>query len=358
MSSPRRLSLFLAVACGAAGAASRAFGGDDPAPGAPPPASAPVGPRPHIAFDRTSHDFGSVKQKSEQKTEFTVKNTGDAPLTIASLKGDCGCATATVSATEIAPGRSATISVVFSTHTFFGRQKKSIRVVSNDPETKETDLSLSLDVSSGIVLVPAYFATRAVLVGAVPTASVKAQWKEGAGKKFKVTGVECPELPDAVFTTKPFEVKPWSGFEITMSFKTPPPIGILLGRATIRTDDPENPMLVADVSALVSGRVVLSQRVVTFGHVREGVGGHREVTCRGFDKTIDLGPVTASSTSGVIKASAALDEKDTSQYVVDIRLPENTPPGAIVDFVEVRTKVPGEERLQIKVVGTVLPRTK
>jgi hypothetical protein len=358
----RRTLLFALVSCGAAGTATATFGGDGGSGPAPAPAAAPspANPvlRPRIVFDRTAHDFGAVKQKSDATTRFTVKNAGTAPLEIASLKGDCGCANATVSKSTLAPGESATVDVVFSTHTFFGPQKKTIHVRSNDPEARETELVLSLDVSGGIVLQPAYFACETVLVGTSPTATVRAQWKEGTGRKFAVRSVESPDLRDAVFRATPFDAPPWHGYDLVLTFAKPPALGTFLGRAVIRTDDPENPMLVADVSGSVSGRVVLSQRVVTFGQVRQGQGGVRRVLCRPFDATVTLGEVTAASTVGVVTADAHADEKDPTRYVIDIRLPESTPSGGIVDFVDVRTKVPGEERLQIKVVGTVLPAAK
>ena len=74
------------------------------------------------------------------------------------------------------------------TQTFFGRQKKSIHVVSNDPEAKETDLVLTLDVAAGILLVPAYFAFPPALRRAVYTTNQIESLNSVVRKAVRVRG--------------------------------------------------------------------------------------------------------------------------------------------------------------------------
>ena len=88
-----------------------------------------------LKFDKMKHDFGKVKEDTDNKTFFTVTNTGQNPLVIESVKASCGCTTPSKPEKPIAPGKSDKIEVVF--HPKVGQlkqQNKTIRVVANtDP---------------------------------------------------------------------------------------------------------------------------------------------------------------------------------------------------------------------------------
>ena len=85
-----------------------------------------------LKFDKMKHDFGKVKEDTDNKTFFTVTNTGQNPLVIESVKASCGCNTPSKPEKPIAPGKSDKIEVVF--HPKVGQlkqQNKTIRVVAN-----------------------------------------------------------------------------------------------------------------------------------------------------------------------------------------------------------------------------------
>ena len=85
-----------------------------------------------LKFDKMEHDFGKVKEDTDNKTFFTVTNTGQNPLVIESVKASCGCTTPSKPEKPIAPGKSDKIEVVF--HPKEGQlkqQNKTVRVVAN-----------------------------------------------------------------------------------------------------------------------------------------------------------------------------------------------------------------------------------
>ena len=85
-----------------------------------------------LKFDKMKHDFGKVKEDTDNKTFFTVTNTGQNPLVIESVKASCGCTTPSKPEKPIEPGKSDKIEVVF--HPKVGQleqQNKTIRVVAN-----------------------------------------------------------------------------------------------------------------------------------------------------------------------------------------------------------------------------------
>ena len=327
-----------------------------PAPASPiPPAAA--GPRPKIDFDRREHDFGVVKQQTEHKATFVVKNGGNAPLHVSGVRGDCGCTQEDISSKEIAPGGTSTITVTFHTHTFLGPMTKHIHVESDDPENPKSELTVRLDVSGGIVLDPPNFFFSTVLVGTSPTASLRAKWKDGVGKPFEVLGVDSTGLVPAgielKFDAKRFDAPPWHGYEITMTFPKPPPKGMVSGTALLRTNDPEIPRVQTLIGGNVSGRVQVALLRPNFGRVKNGKGGMLSVRVRPFDATVDLGTVTAKARKGHVEAQAVADPKTKGEWLVEIKLPETAAEGAIDDVVDVTTSVQGEDKLELPIGGSV-----
>ncbi len=89
-----------------------------------------------MTFDKMTHNFGTIKEDSENKASFTVTNTGKNPLIIEKVDVSCGCTTAKKPEKPIAPGKKDVIEVVF--HPKVGQldeQKKTVTITANtDPE--------------------------------------------------------------------------------------------------------------------------------------------------------------------------------------------------------------------------------
>jgi hypothetical protein len=89
-----------------------------------------------MSFDKMLHDFGTIKEDTENKASFTVTNTGKNPLIIEKVDVSCGCTTARKPEKPIPPGKSEKIEVVF--HPKVGQlneQKKTVTVTANtNPE--------------------------------------------------------------------------------------------------------------------------------------------------------------------------------------------------------------------------------
>ncbi len=219
-------------------------------------------------------------------------------------------------------------------------------------------IEVKADVSAGILLEPANFYFNAVLIGASPTATVKVKWHEGRGRPFRIENVVAKGtgVGDVWFDAQPFFEGPWKGYEVTMKFHNPPPIGPVSGEAVIYTDDPEYPTIKSLVGGGISGKVLIARQVTSVGIPPEGKEVVLRIGCRGFDDTIDLGEVTAKSRQGVVTARAERDASEPKAWMIVITLPGTTPAGAVNDVVDVTTAVPGAGHHEIKVGGTVMPR--
>ncbi len=83
-----------------------------------------------ISVDKDEHDYGTIENGANGVCEFTVTNTGNAPLIISNCKGSCGCTVPTWPKEPIAPGSSAKISVKYDTKRT-GPINKSVTITSN-----------------------------------------------------------------------------------------------------------------------------------------------------------------------------------------------------------------------------------
>ena len=245
-----------------------------PPPAAPAPAPAPPAPgavAPSLVPDKLEHDFGQAAQNQKLNAEFRLKNTGTAPVRIIKLLADCGCYDATSKVSVVAPGEEALVTVRFETLVWSGGLTKKLRVLSDDPGRSELILTLKVSIVAGVVLDPGRFGFGNVLKGEKPSKVIHVKWHESAGQPFAVTGVEVPQAPeDFEIQREPWAEGPWKGTKVTLTFKQPPPLGMLSATALIRTDAPGYERLDVPVQAFVSGLVWVQERDVNMGWVRTG----------------------------------------------------------------------------------------
>ncbi len=98
-------------------------------------------PKTTINFGNYEHDFGNVKQDSENKYVFTFKNTGTEPLIIEQANGSCGCTVPSYPKSPIPPGGSGEIEVEYKPGKQENAQTKEVTVIANT-EPRETKLRI------------------------------------------------------------------------------------------------------------------------------------------------------------------------------------------------------------------------
>lgn len=97
---------------------------------------------PDINFDRTTYDFGTVKQNSKVTHVFTFSNEGKSNLKIRKIRATCGCTTVEPDKKIIKPGEKGSFKAIFHTGNRKGHQRKLIYFISNDP--KKSNLRLTI----------------------------------------------------------------------------------------------------------------------------------------------------------------------------------------------------------------------
>lgn len=92
--------------------------------------------QPEAKFDKTVHDFGSIKEElGAVTTMFEFTNVGSSPLIIQRVSASCGCTTPSYPRELILPGKKGAISVKYSTVARPGSFNKTIAVYTNVPDT-------------------------------------------------------------------------------------------------------------------------------------------------------------------------------------------------------------------------------
>jgi hypothetical protein len=102
-------------------------------------------PKTTMQFETYDHDFGQIKQDTENKKVFSFTNTGTEPLIIESAKGSCGCTVPNYPKNPIAPGEKGEIEVVYKPGKQKDLQNKNVTIVANT-EPKQTILRIKANV--------------------------------------------------------------------------------------------------------------------------------------------------------------------------------------------------------------------
>lgn len=101
----------------------------------PPPAN---GQYPVMAFEKTTHDFGTIIEGDKVTYTFKFTNTGKSDLLISNAAGSCGCTVPEYPKTPIKPGQSDKIKVSFNSAGKNGNQQKTVTIATNSAAGKET----------------------------------------------------------------------------------------------------------------------------------------------------------------------------------------------------------------------------
>jgi len=104
--------------------------------------------QPTLILQQNSYDFGDIKQGEKVSHTFVLSNGGGDLLKISDVKASCGCTAAAPEKKELAPGESTNLIVTFNSAGRMGKQSKTIRIYSNDPENPELVLSFTGNVVS------------------------------------------------------------------------------------------------------------------------------------------------------------------------------------------------------------------
>lgn len=84
-----------------------------------------------IEISESNVDLGNIEYGGKAVTTVQIKNTGDKPLVISNAQASCGCTVPTWPKDPIAPGKTAPMTVEYTTTTKAGAFNKTVTINSN-----------------------------------------------------------------------------------------------------------------------------------------------------------------------------------------------------------------------------------
>jgi hypothetical protein len=111
-----------------------------------PPANLPDG-APLLTFAKVQHGFGAISDAGERTGTFEFRNTGTGKLNIRDIRSTCGCTVPKLDKREFLPGEGSTLDIVFDPTDMHGGIIKTVSVISNSYRQAIVNLTVSADIS-------------------------------------------------------------------------------------------------------------------------------------------------------------------------------------------------------------------
>ncbi len=203
-------------------------------------------PQPRLFCAEPEYSFGAAANTREIVHDFTLGNTGAAPLIIRQVKIPCGCMLVRLTDDHLEPGEEAVISARFPLKGLSGRQRKRIVLLSNDPGRPHLELLLVGEAVAEVDVRPSRLFWGNLQEDAAAEQLVKVRFHEGA--KYHLAGAQVSSAWFAVESSGAGDAEAW------VRVRTVPPLrrGAFEETLTILTDHPR----FGKLGVPMSGRVV------------------------------------------------------------------------------------------------------
>ena len=366
----RRLALAAGLVFGLASAAFAQVddhaGHNHGTPPTQPVAPAVEGP---LKFEITDHDFGRIMDTAPVQHTFRFTNTGGSSITFAEKKPQtsCGCTAGEYAKQTYAPGESGEITVTFNPAGKAGHkntQRITVRYKDDarpDTPMPEATITINADVKTSVAINPPQIVNFGdVVQGDTGTQTVTVT---GRGKDFEVTyaSIARSRLFDIkLVDTKEVEVdgEKLQQSTLEVSLLSSPKKGMMQSLATFRTTDPNIPLASVQVQANVVGDLNLLPPRLATGAVEVGTPFERMirvVSRKNKPFKIEKIDQTSNLPSPLTYEITPLGEGEGVGYQVVVKGVAPDQVGPLNATLTAVTNVPGEEKIDIQVIGSVRP---
>lgn len=197
-------------------------------------------------------DWGDVPPSDLSET-VVIKNAGGDTLRLSGVDAACGCTTAPLHKTTLAPGDTTQIAVTVAAGNFTGPQHKTITIKSDDPERPNVVVGLKANIIRDIVADPGFFpAMGNITAGTEFTTKVKL-----SNTGSEAVTIKQPYLSEPVSAVVRFEpsapvtIKPGDSIEVVAHVK-PISAGTLNAEVVVPSNSKISPELRLTLAAAVA----------------------------------------------------------------------------------------------------------
>jgi hypothetical protein len=208
---------------------------------------------PHITVVERAFDFGTVLCGEVIKHDFSFTNTGAQLLVIKDVQTTCGCATARNWSHEVPPGKAGVIPIEFQTVNFSGRVAKSVTVTCNDPDQGTVALEIKGSVWRPIELIP----QAAIFAGHFDSLSNICRSIRIVNHDGQPLTLSAPVSSHPAIQTELHTNKPGTEYQLLVRLEGPLGAGNLFGEVSLKTSNPQVPVLKVSVFSLACPGVMV-----------------------------------------------------------------------------------------------------
>ena len=341
----------------------------------------PVGQKGALWFEEENLDLGVVHDGGKINVKYPFKNVSDMPIMLVKVKPSCGCTvTDEYDDVVIQPGESSSLDLVFNPTGKVGRSSVTIRVETDDPDRPNFNLMLTAEVEPIVQANPSIIQFGDLRKG--ETKEIMAR-VSGELEHFKVLFATASDsdLIDIEVVDNSREPMKSShvtvgddgemreedmhlrdGTNLRVTFKGRDQIGPFSESLLGRTNDDRRKLVPINVLGRVVGDVHVVPDRIGLGLLKPGAT---------FEKTLHVSS-RSGETFEITKAFVDLDiddafsvdikalptEDGSSAYEVKIQgtpAESHTQRRPVRGNLVLKTNVPGEETLTLKMYGSIRP---
>jgi len=304
--------------------------------------------KPKIFFDNPDFNFGKVYKGNKVDHVFKFENQGRDTLEIKKVKPSCGCTAVILSNNTILPGKTGEIKASFNSRNYRGKVKKTIAVLSNDPDTPSHKLTISGEIIEEISIKPGNINFGSFRADNQTDKTVKISIKSQSGPDFKIT---------KVISSKPFvetsATEDQNGeYTIVATLKDYNEIGRFSGKIFLDTNSSRQPQASIIFYGVVEGDITINQKRIYYGTVPEG----KEITKKLFVKINENNVKILNAKISPDYLSVIIDERYEQRNphcLIEINLHKEAPIGEINGLLELHTNSKEQSVINIPITGEI-----
>ncbi len=304
--------------------------------------------RPKIFFENPVFNFGKAYKGDKIEHVYKFENRGKSTLVIKKVKPSCGCTAAILSNNTILPGETGEVKATFNSRSYGGKVKKTISVLSNDPNTPNHKLTIAGEVIEEISITPKNINFGSFRADNQADKTVEVSIKSQSGPDFKIVKV----TPSKPFVEASAAVDQNGEYTIVATLKDYHEIGRFSGKIFLDTNSSKQPKTSIIFYGVVEGDITINQRRIYYGTVPKGM----EITKKLFVKINESHIKILSSKISPEYLSVNIDERYEQRNphcLIETKLHDDAPVGKIDGLLELTTNSKEQPVINIPITGEV-----
>jgi len=299
-------------------------------------------------FDELSRDFGSVPHGQVLVHPFRLLNNTGSNVRVSNVRVSCGCTTARVLNSVLAPGQETVVLASMDTRRFYNAKNVTIFVTFDQPRFEEVRLWIQANSRDDVSFSADGIAFGPIKRGVGPTSTIKVTFQGDGATKILEARSESNYVQPVLR-----EVARGVGdvtYEVTAKVRADIPAGKWYTDLWLKTNNPNMPKLRVPVTVEVEAALSANPNTVTLGQVKAGMEFDRKIIIRGITPFRITG---ITGTDGQIRVMESASESKTV-HVLTVTL-NPVEPGTLSRLIRVQTDLQNGSDIEFNAQAEVVP---